>query len=212
MSESKVKVLLVDDHRMVLDSLSMLLSKYEDYQVVATFTNGHDVVPYLKEHTVDLIITDSRMPEMSGTDLCRQILAYNPDFKVIMISMIEDSSEIRAALESGVKAYLPKSLSVEELLTAIREVLNGKKYLSNDAIVALNKSTVADAKQMSGLTIRELEITKLIAQEYSTSEIAERLFISVPTVETHRKNLFQKTGVKSAIGLVLFAIKNRLLN
>jgi len=212
MSEIKTKVLLVDDHKMVLDSLSMLLSNSEEFDVVAAFTDGREVLPYLRHNKVDLVITDSRMPEISGLELCRQIFAYFPDFRIVMISMIEDPAEIRKAMDLGVKAYLPKFLSADELITAIREVLGGKRYLSSDSIVTLNSSTIASGKVPSGLTSRELEIIRLIAQELSSIEIAERLFISVATVETHRKNLFQKTGVKNAIGLVLFAVKHRLLD
>jgi DNA-binding NarL/FixJ family response regulator len=212
MSHVKTRVLLVDDHKMVLDSLSMLLSSSNDYQIVAAFTSGREVVPYIRKNKVDLIITDSRMPEMSGLELCKEIFAFDPNFKVIMISMIENPSEIRAAMDLGIRAYLPKSLSADELLTAIGEVLLGKRYLSNEAILTLNMPPASINRQISGLTGRELEIIKLIAQELSTIEIAERLFISVATVETHRKNLMQKTGAKSAIGLVLFAIKHGLLD
>ncbi len=212
MSDGKTKVLLVDDHRMVLDSLSMLLAKYGDYQVVATFTNGHDVIPYIRKHKVDLIITDSRMPQMSGIQLCEKIFAFDAQMKVIMISMIEDPSEILGALDLGVKAYLSKSLSVEQLLSAIKEVLEGKRYLSNEVILALNTPIIHNHKLVNGFTLREVEIIQLIAQELSTSEIAERLFISVHTVDTHRKNLYQKAGVKSAVGLALYALKNRLIS
>lgn len=212
MSGVKTKVLLVDDHKMVLDSLSMLLSNSDEFDVVATFTDGREVLPFLRTNEVDLVITDSRMPEISGLDLCSQIFAYRPDFRIVMISMIEDPAEIRKAMDLGIKAYLPKSLSAVELITAIKEVLSGKRYLSNDSIVTLNSSNIANSRLANSLTGRELEIIRLIAQELSTSEIAERLFISVATVETHRKNLFHKTGVKNAIGLVLFAVKHRLLD
>jgi DNA-binding NarL/FixJ family response regulator len=212
MSGTKTKVVIVDDHKMVLDSLSLLLSTYPDFEVVATFTDARKVMPFVISGNVDLIITDSRMPLMDGFELSRTVLSYQSDFKIVMISMIEDPAEIRRALDLGISAYLPKFLSSDELITAIRDVVMGKKYLSNESILTLHAPAVESTKQLNGLTGRELEIIRLIAQELSTSEIAEKLFISVPTVETHRKNLFQKTGVKNAIGLVLFAIKNKLLD
>ena len=208
----KTKVLLVDDHKMILESLSMFLSNSEEFVVVAAFTDGREVLPYLRNHKVDLMITDSRMPEISGLELCSQILHEMPDFRIVMISMIEDPSEIRKAMDLGIRAYLPKSLSADELISAIKEVLDGRRYLSNGSLVDLNAANIESGKVASGLTSRELEIIRLIAKELSTFEIAERLFISVATVETHRKNLFQKTGVKNAIGLILFAVKHRLLD
>jgi DNA-binding NarL/FixJ family response regulator len=212
MIENFIRVLLVDDHKMVLESLSMLLSTLDDIVIVGKFTDGNQVLPFLKSNQVDLLITDSRMPEMSGLDLAKQVLAYKPDLKVIMISMIENPEEIRIAMEAGISAYLSKSVSTDELITAIKAVLDGKRYLSNEIIVSLNSGNRSDAVRLSGITVRELEVLKLVAQELSSNEIAEKLFISVPTVETHRKNLFQKTGSKTAIGLVLFAVKNRLLD
>lgn len=212
MVENFIRVLLVDDHKMVLESLSMLLSTLDDIVIVGKFTDGNQVLPFLKTNQVDLLITDSRMPEMSGLDLTKQVLAYKSDMKVIMISMIENPEEIRVAMEAGISAYLSKSVSTDELITAIKAVLEGKRYLSNEIIVSLNSGNKSDAVRLSGITVRELEVLKLVAQELSSNEIAEKLFISVPTVETHRKNLFQKTGSKTAIGLVLFAVKNRLLD
>lgn len=209
---AKTKVVIVDDHKMVLDSLSLLLSTHSDFEVVAAFTDAKKVLPYIKSFEADLLITDSRMPVMSGFELSREVLAYDGDFKIVMISMIEDPAEIRRAMDLGISAYLPKFLSSDELVTAIRDVVRGKKYLSNESILTLNTPAADGSKQLNGLTVREIEIIRLIAQELSTSEIAEKLFISVTTVETHRKNLFQKTGVKNAIGLVLFAIKNGLLD
>ncbi len=209
---AKTKVVIVDDHKMVLDSLSLLLSTHSDFEVAAGFTDAKKVLPYIKSFEADLLITDSRMPVMSGFELSREVLAYDGDFKIVMISMIEDPAEIRRAMDLGISAYLPKFLSSDELVTAIRDVVQGKKYLSNESILTLNTPAADGSKQLNGLTVREIEIIRLIAQELSTSEIAEKLFISVTTVETHRKNLFQKTGVKNAIGLVLFAIKNRLLD
>jgi DNA-binding NarL/FixJ family response regulator len=215
MSERSIRVLLVDDHKMVLDSLSMLVSSIDNIQVAGKFTEARKALQFIFQNHVDLVVTDSRMPDMNGHELSRQILAYNPALKIIMVSMIESPDEIKAAMELGISAYLSKSVSADELIVAINRVLDGKKYLSNEIIVSLTSGGPADKMEVSkvaGLTVREREILKLIAKEFSTNEIAEKLFISVPTVETHRKNLFQKTGSKSAIGLVLFAIKHKLLD
>lgn len=214
MSEKIIRVLLVDDHQMILDSLSMLLSSRPHISIAGKFTDGRKVLPFLKSNEVDLIITDSRMPELSGIDLVKQLLDNDQGTRIIMVSMVESPEEIRLALEVGVRGYLSKSVGVDELFMAITRVMEGKKYLSNEIIVSLSSPSSTDkgeAQRVKGLTARELEVLQLIAQEHSSSEIAERLNISVPTVETHRKNLFQKAGVKTAIGLVLFAIRNNLL-
>lgn len=215
-SLAAARIILVDDHQIVLDSLSLLLSTFEQISVVGAYTSGRSALSYYRDYGAELIITDMNMPDMSGVQLCGEMKKINPDCKVLMLTMVEDARKIRDAVRVGVDGYLLKMADGEQLHTAIQTVLLGQKYFSDDVIVELAISRDETISTRPGtfarLTIRELEVLRLIGREMSTSEIAERLFISVATVESHRRNLLQKIGAKSVVGLVLFAVKNDLLD
>ena len=216
MSTEKARILLVDDHQIVLDSLSLLLTSLDSIEVVGAFTNGNAAIEYFKKNGADLIITDMRMPLMNGVEVCSEARKIDPQSKILMLTMVEDVKQIREAIKIGVNGYVLKMADADELFLAIRTILSGKKYFSNEVIVELavgkDESLTTKPGTFAKLTLRELEILRLVGQEMSTNEIAEKLFISVPTVETHRRNLMQKIGAKSVVGLVLFAVKHDLLN
>lgn len=214
---SPVRVLLVDDHQIVLDSLSMLLSTCDEVQIVGNATSGMQALSILEVQDTDIVVTDQRMPGMSGTDLCFQIRQRFPSVNVMMLSMAEDAGQIKEAIKAGVMGYVLKKADAAELIKAIRIVGSGRKYFSEEVILELASVSGENIPEgrpetIARLTAREMEILRLIAKEYSTSEIAEKLFISVPTVETHRRNLFQKLDVKSAVGVALFAIRHNLID
>ena len=208
--------MLVDDHQIVLDSLSLLLSSLDSIEVVGAFTDGNAAIEYFKKHGADLIVTDMRMPLMNGVEVCSEVRKIDQQSKILMLTMVEDVKQIREAIKIGVNGYVLKMADADELFLAIRTILSGKKYFSNEVIVELavgkDESLTTKPGTFAKLTLRELEILRLVGQEMSTNEIAEKLFISVPTVETHRRNLMQKIGAKSVVGLVLFAVKHDLLN
>ena len=216
MSTEKARILLVDDHQIVLDSLSLLLTSLDSIEVVGAFTNGNAAIEYFKMNGADLIITDMRMPLMNGVEVCSEARKIDPQSKILMLTMVEDVKQIREAIKIGVNGYVLKMADADELFLAIRTILSGKKYFSNEVIVELavgkDENLTTKPGTFAKLTLRELEILRLVGQEMSTNEIAEKLFISVPTVETHRRNLMQKIGAKSVVGLVLFAVKHDLLN
>jgi len=216
MTAKKARVVLIDDHQIVLDSLSWLLASFDHIEVVGKYTDGNAALKFYREEGADLLITDLRMPLMNGIDLCTEARKINPEAKVLMLTMIEDAKEIREAVKVGVNGYVLKVADASELFLAIRTVLSGKKYYSDEVVIelALGKDENMTTKPgtFAKLTLRELEILRLVGKEMSTNEIAEKLFISVPTVETHRRNLMQKIGAKSVVGLVLFAVKYDLLD
>ncbi len=216
MNASCARVIIVDDHQIVLDSLSLLLGSFDGIQVTGKFTDGHKALLHYQQHGADILITDMRMPNMSGVVLCGEVRKINPDARVLMLTMVEDAKQIREAIKVGVNGYILKMTDAEELLLAIRTVLEGRKYFSEQVVVELavvkDDAFTNKTGAFARLTIRELEILRLVAKEFSTTEIADKLFISVPTVETHRRNLMQKIGAKSVVGLVLFAIKHELLD
>jgi DNA-binding NarL/FixJ family response regulator len=211
-----IKVILVDDHKIVLDSLSLLLGSIDNIEVVEVFENPNLVLPFLENHEVDIVITDCNMPIMSGIDLTYKIRTAHSSLKILLLTMAEDATHIRDAIKAGVHGYILKKTGKGELEKAITKILDGKKYYSEAVIDELAATTGEDLNDsqpetIEHLTVREIEILKLISHEKSTAEIAESLFISISTVETHRANLMKKLAVKSSIGMVKFAIKHQIV-
>ena len=205
-----MRVVLADDHGIIIDGVKSILAKESGLEVVYTTHQASGVLEYVKLHSFDLLITDFSMPGMDGLTLIRTLKRILPEVKIIVLSMHDEVHLAKEILKSGVNAYVLKKDTQQELLSAIREVMAGRIYLSND----INKLLITHLdNQEEGklLTDREKEIVKLIAKEYSNKQIAEELFISERTVETHRKNIFRKTGTNSLVGLIKFAYANNLI-
>lgn len=205
-----MRVVLVDDHAIMLDGIKGILSNLEELDVVYTANRAEDALSYFKMNQADLLITDFNMPGMDGLALIHAVKRIVPSIKIIVLSMHDEVHLTKEILKSGVNGYVLKKDTQQELLTAIQEVQQGKVYLSND----INKLLIRNLDQPEDgklLTDREREIVKLIAKEYNNKEIAEELFISERTVETHRKNIFRKTGTSSLVGLIKFAYSNNLI-
>ena len=210
------KILLIDDHQVILESLKLLFRSIENIEVVGTLNDSRLVNTFLENNAVDLVISDFHIPYLSGVDLTLQIRKNHSHIKVMLLTMAEDAPHIREAIKAGVSGYLLKKTNKEELTLAIGQIMAGKKFFSQDVIDELTANTDDDGNNANPATIqhlteREIEILKLIALEYSSNEIAEKLFITISTVETHRRNLFQKLNVKSAIGLTKYALKHGLV-
>ena len=205
------KILLIDDHQVVLESLKLLFRAIENVEVVGTLNDSREVQPFLENNAIDLVISDFHIPYLSGVDLTYQIRKNHPAIKVLLLTMAEDVPHIREAIRAGVNGYMLKKSNKDELIKAIGQVMSGKRYFSQEVIEELSAYTGEDLTNsqvnIQHLTERETEILRLIAMELSSNEIAEKLFISVSTVESHRRNLFQKLNVKSAIGLTKYALK-----
>jgi two-component system, NarL family, nitrate/nitrite response regulator NarL len=205
-----LRLLLVDDHAILLDGIKNLLDKEEDVTVVGTADNAHKAIEFLKVNDVDIVITDFHMPGMDGLSLVHTIKRMKPEVKTIVLSMHDESHLVKEILRAGINGYVLKKDTHRELLKAIRQVDAGNVYLSSD----INKILITNLQNPDEgklLTDREREIVKLIAKEYSNKDIAEALFISERTVETHRKNIFKKTGTNSLVGLIKFAYANNLI-
>ena len=210
------KILLIDDHQVILESLKLLFRSIENIEVVGTLNDSRLVNAFLENNAVDLVISDFHIPYLSGVDLTLQIRKNHSHIKVMLLTMAEDAPHIREAIKAGVSGYLLKKTNKEELTLAIGQIMAGKKFFSQDVIDELTANADDDGNNANPATIqhlteREIEILKLIALEYSSNEIAEKLFITISTVETHRRNLFQKLNVKSAIGLTKYALKHGLV-
>lgn len=212
------RLLLVDDHQIILDSLSLLFSSIPNIEIVGIVNESKKVKTFLENNEVDIVITDLNMPQMSGIDLTLQIKEFFPKVKVLLLTMVEDAPHIREAIKSGVNGYVLKKAGKDELEKAILSLIAGKKYYSEAVIdeLAATKDeedlNEAQPETMLHLTSREIEILKLVAQELPSNKIGEMLFISMATVETHRRNLMQKLGSKTSIGLVKYALKHGLID
>lgn len=205
-----VRILLVDDHAILLDGVKNLLDKEEGITVSAIADSGEKALAFLKDHDVDIVVTDFHMPGMDGLSLVHTIRRVKPQVKTIVLSMHDESHLVKEILKAGINGYVLKKDTHKELLRAIREVQAGNVFLSND-INRILISNLQNPEEGKLLTDREREIVKLIAREYSNKDIAEALFISERTVETHRKNIFKKTGTNSLVGLIKFAYANNLI-
>lgn len=212
-----IKILLADDHNIILDGLSQMFAQDDDIKVLATANNGLEVLEKIKLTPFDIIILDINMPQMNGMLCAQEILNENPEQKIIMLTMNEEKSIIEKMINVGVKGFLLKSTEKEELINAIKMVNSGKDYFSSSITKIMmsssqNNKPVNNLEALSLLTEREIEIIKSIAEGLSSSEIGEKLFISPRTVETHRTNIIKKINVNNVAGMVRFAFQNNLIS
>ncbi|RAW01009.1 response regulator [Pseudochryseolinea flava] len=205
---AKHKILIADDHAMVRDGVKNLVKQNKDYTVVGEASTGKEALDQYESLKPDLLILDISMPDMNGMDVSKEILSHDPTANILILSMYDDDDYISRCLEFGVKGYVVKNESSSELDYAIKSILQGKNYFSRqaqDVIFRKYSQNVSKKKQREDLiklTNREIEIIKLIADGLTSQEMADKLFISPRTVETHRANLMKKVGVKNAIELV----------
>ena len=211
-----IRVYIADDHQVLLDGLKTLLTSFEDIEVVGAGHNGKEAIEFLQSNSVDVILMDINMPEMNGIDACKIISKEHPEVRIIALSMYNKASFIQQMLKSGAAGYILKNTGQEELVEAIRTVMQGEQYLGKTVSRTLMTSMMGKKKDSQSyipeLTRREKEILELIAQEYTTQEISDELHISLNTVETHRKNLLSKCGVRNSVGLVKVAYERGLLD
>lgn len=207
-----IELLIADDHQIFLDGLKSLLNGEEGISVIGEARNGRQVLTLLKTMSPHIILMDINMPEMNGLEATKQVVKEHPEAKVIMLTMHERADYITQMIEAGASGYLLKNSSRTDLMNGIRTVAEGGTYYSQEVTQAVMDSLRKGAKQKSrqeaaSLTPREIQVLRLIAKENTTSEIAEALFISPHTVESHRKNLLSKLGKKNTAGLAAEAVR-----
>ena len=205
-----MKIYLTDDHAILLGGLIKILSTEDDFEVVGSAGTVAKTLEDLTQKEVDLLITDYNLPDDDGLTLVRRVKQKYPAVKIIVLSMHDEAHLIKEILKEGVDGYILKKDSHTELVNAVRAVKNDKVYLSSDVNAMLMKGLHSNEEQKL-LTDREREILKLIAREYTNKQMAEELFISERTVETHRKNIFRKTRTNNLVGLIKFAYANNLI-
>lgn len=203
----KIKIYLVDDHQMLLDGLKAIISSEKEFEIVGECTLPLLAFEQIQLLKPDIVLTDINMPELSGVDLVRKLKPRMNDTKFIALSMFGERSYIKDMLQAGVKGYVLKNTGREELVRAINTVYEGNEFFSEEVENVIGSNPVNDEKiNTINLTEREVDIIDCIAKEMTNAQIAEALFISERTVETHRKNIFRKTGIKGVVGLVKFAL------
>jgi DNA-binding NarL/FixJ family response regulator len=213
----KRKILIADDHAMIRDGVKSLLRQNKEYVIAGEAVSGRQAIDKFNELQPDLLILDISMPDMNGMEVSKTILEQDIDANIIILSMYDDEDYITRCMELGVKGYVIKNESGNELDHAIKSVLNGKTYFSNQVQQVIFKKysqNVARKKEKQDLikpTKREVEIIKLISEGLTSQEMADRLFISLRTVETHRGNLLKKLGVKNAVELIRKAQQMELI-
>lgn len=207
-----IKILIVDDHQLFRQGLGVMLAAKEDIQVVEKFESAVELLKHLPNIEADLILLDIDMPEMSGLEAAPLILKLKPKIKIVILSMHLSSTKIQEAVAAKVNGYLLKTTDDEEVSEAIHQVVNGTDYFAKEAHAELIESyRRKEDPDYVELTPREKDILKLVCEEMNSHEIAERLFISVHTADTHRRNLLSKTGCKNSVGLVKYAMENDLI-
>ena len=208
-------LIIADDHKMFIDGVLSILKDAQEFSVKTTAKNGAQVVKYLDINGVDdlhLLITDLTMPEMGGIELNKIVKEKYPDLKTLVVSMHIDGEMIDKLIRNNVDGYVPKNAEKEELLEAMRTIVKGDKYFSPEVKRAYTDAMFESKKTAEvSLTEREKEVLKLIAEENTTQEIADKLFLSKHTIESYRKNLISKLQVKNLAGLTKHAIKMGLL-
>ena len=213
-AENKCRIVLVDDHQMFLDGLDSILSSHLEFQIVATAKDGWQALMEIEQHKPDVVLTDLNMPEMDGLELVKRVKEKFPEIKILVLSMMKDKETVSSIMEVEAEGFILKDSNKADLIKAINAVHQGGTYYSNEIMnIMLSKyqKRIKQDEARHTLTTRELEILKLIGQELTSEKIADKLFISSRTVETHRKNMLAKTNSTTLIGLLKYAIRNELV-
>lgn len=215
-----IKIVLIDDHQIVRDGIKELLKGISNINIIGEAKDGKELLQILKTIKPDLLVLDISLPDISGIDITRQIVKNYPDIKILILSMYTGENFITESLEAGARGYLPKNTTRKELLEAIYAIFNGKDYLSssiseiivNSYINMVKNKTTLQKTKNANLTKRESEILNLFGNSFKNREIADELYISVRTVEAHKRNIMKKFELRSSVDLVKFAIKNKIIN
>jgi DNA-binding NarL/FixJ family response regulator len=210
-----ISVLLAEDHLILRDGIKALLKDHPDINIVAEASNGKEVQNLLLDSEIDLLVLDINMPDMDGLNTAKYVKENYKNVKVLVLSMLEQEKYVSKSFEAGALGYILKTTGKDELVNAIKMVAKGDPYISHkisaNMLKNINVSLLQEERIVVDLSPRELEILDLIAEGYTNAEIADKIFTSKRTVETHRKNLIDKTGTKNTAALIKFAILNGIL-
>jgi len=208
-----IRLLIVDDHEMIRNGLRALLSDEEDMTVSGFATNGREAIAACDRQPIDVVLMDIMMPEMGGVEATGAISRRYPETRVLAVTINEQGRYIKEALKAGAAGYILKHSSREEIVNAIRTVASGKPHFSGEVLSRISDEFARGGKLRDTpvLTGKEQEVLRLIALEFSNQEIAEHIDCGMRTVDTHKRNLIKKLGVKNVVGLVKFAMREGMV-
>jgi DNA-binding NarL/FixJ family response regulator len=219
MQKKHIKVLIVDDHQLMIEGLKSLLECEEYIDLVEGSSTMEETLSFLEKNQIDVVLMDVNMPKDSGIDITLKIKKIFPEIKIIALTMHEDISIITKMMKAGASGYVLKKTNMSELVNALKTVVGDGKYLSTNVQNTIldnliNPDELMDYKDKNKpiLSVRELEVLNLITKEMSNEQIGDKLFISERTVEAHRRNIFIKTKTKSIVGLIKYAINEGLIS
>jgi len=205
----KIEIAIIDDHNIFREGITLVLNQIPDFHIIFDSANGYDFLQFLDHKVPDIVLMDVNMPIINGVDLTLLALEKNPELKIIALTMFSDLVHYNKMINAGVKGFVIKKASKDELKNAIENVYDGRHYFSHEILHKLAVQSVYDSRYLNkDLTSREKEILKLICQGKTGAEISEILFISNKTVESHRSNIFKKAKVRNVAELIIWAIKH----
>ena len=211
----KLNLIIVDDHEIFRNGLKMVLGKLKYVNIIAEASNGKEFLEILPDHDPDIILMDIEMPVMNGIEATEEAMKRNPDLKIIALTMFNDDEYIQSMIDAGVKGFLIKNIKKDILDRALQEVQKGGNYYSQELMQFFTRRlTTGEEKSPEeelNITKREKEILQLMAEGMNNKEIADNLFVSERTIIGHKSNLLAKSGCKNTIGLLAYAIKNKLV-
>ncbi|MFZ4707648.1 MAG: response regulator [Bacteroidales bacterium] len=213
-----IRIILADDHQIVRDGIKAMLNDVAGIKIIAQAGSGSELFDLLKKNSIDVLVLDIELPDMTGIDICHQVAADYPEIRILILSMYTGEEFIFQAISEGAKGYLPKNTNREELVMAIKTVADNHEYFSPviseimlKSYIQKAKSRAADPRDLTDLSKREIEILRMLAEGYPNTDIAEKLFISIRTVESHKSHIMQKLEIHTTVELVKFAIRNKLI-
>jgi two-component system, NarL family, nitrate/nitrite response regulator NarL len=213
MNKDEIFLALVDDHQIVLDGLLSLLKGHDRFRFAFATTNPAEVMDKLEKTQVDILLTDVMMPVLPGNELAKKVKKRFPQIKILALSMSGQGEMVNEMInDADIAGYALKNIGKQELVNALEKIAAGGIYFSEEVINEMARSSLRKKEnEEAHLTERETEIIRLIEKEYNNKQIAEALFISERTVETHRKNIFRKTNTGSVLGLIKYAYEHKLI-
>jgi len=208
----KYKTIIVDDHPIVISGIAGLLTELENIEIVEKFESGIALLDYIEDHTVDLVLMDVFLPIINGVDLCKTIKQKHPKIVIIGMSSQSERSLVMQFIQNGGNGYILKNASFDEFKDCIYKAIDGEIVFSEEVKTIISQPLSEDLERIPGLSRRERDIALLLSQGKSTQEIADDLFLSFLTVQTHRRNILQKYKMKNVAELIAFLLKNNMLN
>jgi len=213
MKSKKIALGIVDDHQIVIDGLKSLLHGYDQFEVVIECTQPLEMISLIEKRSIDILLTDVMMPGLNGAELSKLVHEKFPEIKILALSMSGQGDLVNQMIDDAdISGYVLKNIGKQELVRALEKISGGGIYFSEEVLQEMSRASEMKKENVEAhLTAREIEIIQLIEKELSNKQIAEQLFLSERTIETHRKNIFRKTNTSSVIGLVKYAYEHKLI-